>query len=141
MYDRSIFRILALAVMILGLAACQKQEEPQPEKSAPPAPMEQKTTMEQQKMPMEQQTSMAEANATGKKVYEETCAACHANGVAGAPKFGVKEEWEHHLAEGKEHLVQNAINGIGQMPPKGGNAALSEEEVRAAVDYMLDQIQ
>jgi len=141
MHDRSLFWFLALTAMVIGLAGCQKKEEPQAEKSTPPAPMEQKTTMEQQKTPMEQQTSMAEADDTGKKVYEETCAACHATGVAGAPKFGVKEEWEPHLAEGREHLVQNAINGIDQMPPKGGNPALSEDEVRAAVNYMVDQVQ
>jgi cytochrome c5 len=74
----------------------------------------------------------------GKAVYEKTCAACHATGVAGAPKVGDKAAWAEHLAEGTEHLVQVAIKGEGAMPPKGGNPALSEEEVRAAVNYMIE---
>jgi cytochrome c5 len=75
----------------------------------------------------------------GKAVYEKTCSACHATGVAGAPKVGDKAAWAEHIAEGIEHLVQVALKGEGAMPPKGGNPALSEEEVRAAVNYMIEQ--
>lgn len=74
----------------------------------------------------------------GKAVYEQTCFACHASGVLGAPKLGDKAAWAEELEEGIEHLYEAAIKGDGSMPAKGGNAALTDEEVKAAVDYMLD---
>ena len=75
----------------------------------------------------------------GKKLFESTCQACHGSGVAGAPKFGDKAAWAPRLKEGKATLYEHAIKGFqgksGIMPPKGGSAA-SDEEVKAAVDYM-----
>jgi cytochrome c5 len=75
----------------------------------------------------------------GKKLFESTCQACHGSGVAGAPKFGDKAAWAPRLKEGKATLYEHAIKGFqgksGMMPPKGGSAA-SDEEVKAAVDYM-----
>jgi cytochrome c5 len=63
--------------------------------------------------------------------------ACHAAGVANAPKFGDKKAWAPHLVHGVDELVQTALKGKGAMPPKGGNLTLSDAEVKAAVDYML----
>ena len=74
---------------------------------------------------------------TGEEVYKATCMACHGAGVANAPKFGDKKAWAMHLMHGTEHVYENALKGKGAMPPKGGNAALSDEAVKAAVDYML----
>lgn len=71
----------------------------------------------------------------GKKLYESACMACHSSGVLGAPKFGDKAVWAPRIKQGMAVLHQNAIAGIRMMPPKGGSAA-SEEEVKAAVDYM-----
>ncbi len=71
----------------------------------------------------------------GKKIYESACLACHGSGVMGAPKLGDKAAWAPRIKQGTEVLHQNAIAGIRMMPPKGGSAA-SEEEVKAAVDYM-----
>lgn len=76
----------------------------------------------------------------GKKIYETTCMTCHATGVANAPKFGDKAAWAPHLAHGVEHLRENALKGVGAMPPKGGNLTLSEAEVKAAVDYMVGAV-
>ncbi len=67
-----------------------------------------------------------------------TCAACHASGAAGAPIVGDAGAWAVRLAKGTEVLYSNAINGIGAMPAKGG-AELSDNTVRAAVDYMLEK--
>jgi cytochrome c5 len=75
----------------------------------------------------------------GKTVYEKTCSACHAAGVAGAPKPGDKAAWAPRLQQGVPALVQSVIKGKGAMPPKGGNAALSDAEVRAAVDFVVSQ--
>lgn len=83
----------------------------------------------------------AESSAQGKQVYEKTCVACHGSGLAGAPKFGDEEAWEKRLEKGMDTLVNHAINGFqgdaGFMPAKGGNSALSNAEVEAAVRYMV----
>jgi cytochrome c5 len=73
----------------------------------------------------------------GQTVYTKSCAACHASGVMGAPKVGDKSEWAELNAEGMDKLVHNAIHGIEKMPPKGGNMQLTDDEVKAAVEYMV----
>ncbi len=72
----------------------------------------------------------------GKKIYEGTCVACHATGAAGSPKAGDKAAWAPRLKTGIEALYASALKGKNAMPPKGGNAALSDAEVKAAVDYL-----
>jgi cytochrome c5 len=72
----------------------------------------------------------------GKKVYDTNCLACHGAGVAGAPKFGDKAAWAPRLKLGVDALHATAIKGKGAMPAKGGNAALPDADVKAAVDYM-----
>lgn len=79
------------------------------------------------------------AAADGKAVYESSCQACHAAGVAGAPKIGDKAAWAPRLGAGAVALTASAIKGKNAMPPKGGNLALGEAEVKAAVDYMVSQ--
>lgn len=73
----------------------------------------------------------------GKAVYDKGCATCHNSGVAGAPKLGDKAVWDKRLGAGKDALVTAALKGKGAMPAKGGNSALTEGEIKAAVDYML----
>ena len=82
----------------------------------------------------------APAVADGKKVYESTCIRCHGAGVANAPKFGDKKAWAEHLMHGTEHLYQNALKGLGAMPPRGGDLTLSDAEVKAAVEYMVKAV-
>ncbi|MES2205305.1 MAG: c-type cytochrome [Pseudomonadota bacterium] len=77
----------------------------------------------------------------GKKVFESTCVACHGTGVAGAPKAGDKSAWGARIAQGKAVLYTNALKGIRAMPAKGGNASLSDEEVKAAVDHLTSLAQ
>ncbi|MGK2940731.1 MAG: c-type cytochrome [Immundisolibacter sp.] len=76
----------------------------------------------------------------GAAVYQQACFSCHASGVAGAPKLGNAEDWAPRLAQGIETLHQNSLQGIRAMPPKGGFMNLSDEQVEAAVDYMVDQV-
>ena len=78
----------------------------------------------------------AGSKADGKAVYEKTCAVCHATGLAGAPKFGDKAQWGPRVATGLASLHNSALKGKNAMPPKGGNLALSDADVTAAVDYM-----
>jgi cytochrome c5 len=81
--------------------------------------------------------------AAGQGVFASTCVACHGAGVAGAPKLGDKADWGPRLGQGQEVLYQHAIAGYtgakGVMPPKGGNPALADADVRSAVDYMVSQ--
>jgi cytochrome c5 len=72
----------------------------------------------------------------GAKIYASGCNACHAAGVAGAPKFGDKAAWAPRLPQGINGLVASALKGKGAMPPKGGLASASDAEIRAAVEYM-----
>jgi len=79
----------------------------------------------------------ADAGAAGKSTYDSACAVCHGAGVAGAPRLGDKGAWGPRIAAGKPALYNAALKGKGAMPPKGGQAALSDDAVKAAVDYML----
>ena len=115
---------MALAAATLMLAACGKSEAPAPAAPAPAA------------------APVAE-NTVGKKVYGSTCALCHGAGVAGAPKPGDKADWGPRIAQGKDTLYKHAIEGFtgakGMMPARGGASSLSDDDVKAAVDFMADQ--
>jgi cytochrome c5 len=79
----------------------------------------------------------AAAGGAGEALYKQACFACHAAGVAGAPKLGDKAAWAPRVQQGVPALVQSVIKGKGAMPPKGGSNA-SEQDLRAAVDYMVN---
>ncbi|ALS59595.1 c-type cytochrome [Pandoraea norimbergensis] len=73
----------------------------------------------------------------GKKLYDTVCMACHAAGVMNAPKFGDKAAWAPRIATGMDTLHNAALKGLNAMPPKGGAANASDDDVKAAVDYMV----
>lgn len=77
--------------------------------------------------------------ALGEKVYGANCISCHGAGVLGAPKFGDKAAWGPRVAQGKATLYTHALDGFKMMPARGGNAALKDEEVKAAIDYMASK--
>jgi cytochrome c5 len=77
--------------------------------------------------------------AKGKPVYEAHCAACHATGVAGAPKAGDKAAWGNRVSQGYATLYDHALHGIRGMPAKGGNADLPEADLANAVGYLFTQ--
>jgi cytochrome c5 len=74
---------------------------------------------------------------TGGELYAQHCARCHAQGVAGAPRPGMVDEWRGRLTAGRATLLLSVIKGQGGMPPKGGNASLTTAEAEAALAYML----
>ena len=130
--------LLAIAAISLALGACgdKKSTEaaapaPAPAPAAAPAPA-----------PAAAPAPVAE-NSVGRGVYGKTCALCHAAGVAGAPKPGDKADWGPRIAQGKDILYKHAIEGFtgekGMMPARGGGASLSDDDVKAAVDFMADQ--
>ena len=75
----------------------------------------------------------------GEKIYQSACFACHLSGAAGAPKLDDPAAWEPRLGQGKAGLLQSVTNGKGAMPPKGGFAHLTEDEIRNAIEFMLDK--
>ncbi len=80
----------------------------------------------------------------GSDIYRQTCAVCHAvgvPGVPGVPKLGSREDWDNRLTGGRAELLRSVLKGKGAMPPKGGNASLSDVQARAALDYMLSRIE
>lgn len=77
------------------------------------------------------------APAEGKKVYAKYCAACHTSGSAGAPMLGDASAWDPLIKLGVEKLYINAINGINSMPPRGGCPTCSDNQIKAAVDYLV----
>lgn len=124
---------LVLAVSLAALlSACGKEESAAPEAPAPevaapaPAPAPEPVVAE---------------NVLGKSVFNKTCSLCHAAGVAGAPKPGDKADWGPRIAQGNDLLYKHAMEGFtgakGAMPARGGNTALTDDEVKAAVDYMV----
>ncbi|MDH5822539.1 c-type cytochrome [Luteimonas sp. RD2P54] len=80
----------------------------------------------------------------GAVIYDNLCAGCHTSGAGGAPTLA-QAQWSARIAQGEDVLHRHAIEGFtgaaGVMPPRGGNPALSDEQVIAAVDWMLDNLQ
>jgi len=77
----------------------------------------------------------------GAAIYQQACFACHATGAANAPKLGDKAAWAPRLPSGKEALLNSVLKGKGAMPPKGGRMHLSDEQISAAVDHMIQAAQ
>lgn len=76
----------------------------------------------------------------GRDIFLQNCAACHVSGVAQAPRISVASEWEPRLASGRRSLQDSVLRGKGGMPPKGGNASISDAQAIAALDYIVGRI-
>lgn len=86
-------------------------------------------------------TVAASGGRSGEAIYNSACMACHAVGVAGAPKFGDVAAWEPRIARGLDALLETAINGKGAMPPRGTCADCSDDELRGTIEYMVNHSQ
>jgi cytochrome c5 len=73
----------------------------------------------------------------GESIYTGVCMRCHGTGEYGSPKLGDRSAWQPRFHEGVDHLLDQAIEGLGAMPPRGGKDDLSDTELRAAIVYML----
>lgn len=75
----------------------------------------------------------------GQLIYDRACGTCHESGAGGAPLM-VASEWEGRIDKSMDELVANAINGIGAMPPRGGRADLTDEQIEVSVAFMIDML-
>ena len=78
---------------------------------------------------------------TGEEVFNKVCFQCHASDstTLGSPKITNEKQWAPRIAKGKEALLQSAINGFNNMPSRGGNNTLTDEELERAIVYMANQ--
>ncbi|SIQ86103.1 c-type cytochrome [Marinobacterium stanieri] len=81
---------------------------------------------------------VAMAERTGEEIYNAKCSVCHAAGIAGAPKFGDAAAWAPRAEKGIDALLATALTGINAMPPKGTCMDCSDAELKASIQYMLD---
>ncbi|MFC0351759.1 c-type cytochrome [Undibacterium danionis] len=131
--------VLTLASVTL-LGACNKKEAEKKEADASATSASAVATVA---APVAPAAPAAAENVIGKTIYGKTCSMCHAANVAGAPKPGDKADWSPRIAQGMDVLYKHALEGFngtkGQMPARGGAPNLSDEEVKATVDFMVAQ--
>ena len=138
---------VARAIVFMANQSGGKLKEPAaPKEAAKPATPQQQAQV--QAAPAEAkpapakpaaESTPAASSADGKAVYDKVCFACHAQGLAGAPKLGDKAAWGPRIKQGTNTLLQSVTQGKGAMPPKAGNPSLTDAELRAGVDYMVSQ--
>lgn len=129
---KKLFGILLMTAMVSGAAVANDDEV-----QARIAPVG-STCMQGDKCAAAPAPVAAAGPKSGKDVYAGFCTTCHSAGVMGAPKYGTAADWAPRAAKGKETLYTHAIAGFNAMPPKGMCAACSDDEIKGAVDYMLD---
>jgi cytochrome c5 len=102
------------------------------------------TTAEEAKLASPQAVESAPAVAAGpmtaEQVYNNACMACHTTGAAGSPKIGDVAAWAPRIAQGSDVLFEHATKGFKGMPPRGGSQ-LSDEDISAAIDYIVEKSQ
>jgi cytochrome c5 len=76
-------------------------------------------------------------DSVGKQVVTQVCAVCHSTGMMNSPKLASADDWAPRIEKGIDTLYEHAINGFNMMPARGGNPKLTDDEVKAAVDYMV----
>ena len=100
--------------------------------------MDQKSDAKDESSSSKQEASSAESEKYGARVYTYVCSMCHRSGVAGAPKMGDDAEWAKRIKKGRETLYDHAINGYRGMPAKGGRMSMSDDQIKDAVNYMVE---
>lgn len=133
--------VLLSLLMVAALAACGKKADvpAAPVEAAAPAPAPPAAPAPAPIAAPPMAAASPEVLAAGEKVYTATCAACHGAGVLGAPKLADKALWGPRMAKGKAALYTSAMDGVRMMPPRGGNPALKDDELKSAVDFMVSK--
>ena len=138
-------RLLALTVILgaVAFAAACGEDSPKPDakkkEDAPKAAVAADGPITAAMLPTPADPRLAK----GKEVWAATCQPCHGTGLGGAPKIGNKALWGPRIAKGMDTLTQHALNGFsgkdGDMPPRGGNDKLTDDDIKAAVAFMVSQ--
>jgi len=140
--EKALLPMLAVAIL-LGAGCSEKettaQQEAMPTQAAAPQMATPATPPPVEATAPAATTATQTAAADGQGIYKASCQACHAAGVAGAPKLGDKDAWAPRIAKGSDAMYTSVIKGLNAMPPKGACMSCSEDELRAAVDYMVEQ--
>ncbi len=163
-------KYLALMILpVFFIAGCESEQAGQPQNTASTTTAEQSTQAVEDNSETAADTTSTETTAdttgttsvstamaqadtaataeqgprTGEQVYQQFCSTCHKTGVANAPKFADKAAWEPRIAKGKDVLYQSAMNGVAgtAMTPKGSCMNCTDDELKAAVDYMVENAQ
>ena len=150
-------KLLIAVMMMAGLTACSQEAKQETQEAAQVVASEVKNDVAsaadatasaaQEAAKPEEKTEApatdakpAEAvKADGKAVFEANCKMCHGGTIPGAPVVGKNDDWAPRIKQGKETLHKHALEGFKAMPAKGGNGSLSDDEVKAAVDYMANE--
>lgn len=136
------FRVKPASMLSIGLlamlAACGQSSDPSPATSGPAEQVAAEAASTAPAASPIPPSAPADSSA-GRQVYLQNCAFCHDKGIAGAPRLGERMIWGPRLAQGRDALFASAIHGKGAMPARGGNPALADADIEAAVDYILAQ--
>ncbi|MCG8429134.1 MAG: c-type cytochrome [Chromatiales bacterium] len=124
-------------------AAPAQAAAPAPAPAATPEPAAPAPAAEEPATAAAPAPAAAPAAADGEAIYGRACIACHLSGAAGAPKLGDKAAWEPRIAKGMDALLQSAINGVPgtAMTPRGTCANCSDDDLKAAIEYMISKSQ
>jgi len=87
--------------------------------------------------PAAEESADSDDDSVGKQVVTQVCAVCHSTGMMNSPKIASAGDWAPRIEKGMDTLYTHAINGFNMMPARGGNPKLTDDEVKAAVDYMV----
>ena len=148
----TLLSMIILGFSALTMSACSDKESAPEQKAAAtpepalqvPEPAEPETEevakpAELVEQPEEVVAESAAASRDGQTVYKTACFACHDAGVAGAPKLGDAAAWAPRIVKGNDALYSSLQNGLNAMPPKGTCMNCSDDELRAVLDYMIEQ--
>lgn len=140
----SLFVIAAIGLILANVFGDGVEDHPQAQKALMAErlkPVAVVVTNPKALMAAAQATSASKPKLTGEQVVAQVCSACHATGMLGSPKIGDASVWGQRFKTqgGLDGLVKHAIHGLNQMPPRGGNPALTDEEIHDAVKYMLSK--
>ena len=127
-----------LAIVLIVLLVLGIQKEHKPDTSGEAAQQATLSRIQPFAQLAALDASAPKVEKSGQEVYDAACTACHATGALGAPKFDNKGDWSSRIGQGYDTLIKHAIEGIRLMPPRGGNADLSDVEVARAVVYMAN---
>ena len=138
--------IFIIAARMVGIDESAEARQKAPAVAERTAPMGEATIAGEEEESMPEETMEVAATGDGgegdgKRIYDEICVACHGSGLPGVPQMGDAEAWGPRIAQGTDTLYNHAINGFtggsGMMMPPRGGGDYSDDEVKAAVDYMV----